>query len=165
MHLLRTDLGTPSVLFPTAFVSVHNAAFLWVMAWIAQNPSAQKQIGDFQLSTSEWRQVRSRSGNALRASEGAKTPAPGSSQEVGEQNVTWSAKDIIGQELPVYRELRSLQERKTKAVIADCSILIKHNGNYLWITRKMKNFARTEVRTVDHLQIRQASSFFIVTGR
>ena len=82
------------------------------MAWIAQNPSTQKQIGDFQLSTSEWRQVRSRSGNALRTSEGAKTSATGSSQEVGEQNVTWSAKDIIGQELPVYRELVSHLEEQ-----------------------------------------------------
>jgi len=70
------------------------------MAWIGQDPEAQKQIKDFQLSTSEWRQVRQRNGNALR------------------------------------------------------STRIKHGGAYLWVTRKMVFFARTNVGSVNHIQIK-----------
>lgn len=72
------------------------------MAWISTDPEAQRQIQDFQLSTSEWRQVRQRSGNALRA--GSKEGPVG----VGEHSATWTSKEIIGQVIPTYRECSTL---------------------------------------------------------
>jgi chaperone BCS1 len=96
-HLATTNSPDDQALFPTAYVAVSDASYLWIMAWIATNAEAQKQIRDFQLSTSEWRQVRRRSGNALRAKEG------GAVGGVGEQNATWSSKEIIGQVIPTYR--------------------------------------------------------------
>lgn len=81
-----------TALFPTAYILKTDTSFLWVMAWIAHDPAAQKQIVDFELSTGEWRQVRKKSRNTL----------------VGEQNATWSVKDIIGQVIPTYRTLLHL---------------------------------------------------------
>ena len=71
------------------------------MAWIAQDPAAQRQIRDFELSTSEWRQVRRRAGNSLLAGDTSRKSAA-----LGEQNATWVAKEIIGQVMPTYRELQ-----------------------------------------------------------
>lgn len=74
------------------------------MAWLAQDPAAQSQIKDFQLSTSEWREVRRGAGNALKVeTQRTGERAPGSTT-VGEHNSSWSAEDIIGQVLPAYRE-------------------------------------------------------------
>ncbi|CAD6571038.1 MAG: hypothetical protein TREMPRED_000122 [Tremellales sp. Tagirdzhanova-0007] len=111
-------------LFPTAYIHKDDSAYLWVMAWIAQDYEALRQIQDFQLTTGEWRNVRKRSGNTLRSA-------------VGEHNVTWKDEHIIGQVLPTYHQ----------------SIRIKYEGQYLWITRRMASFARTSYRNVDHLQI------------
>lgn len=74
------------------------------MAWLAQDPAAQAQIRDFQLSTSEWRQVRQGSGNALRVETQRNGSVAPSSPTVGEHNASWTAKDIIGQVIPTYRE-------------------------------------------------------------
>lgn len=63
------------------------------MAWLAQDPYAQRQIKDFQLSTAEWRSIRKQAGNAL-ASE--------TNSRIGDKNATWSSKEIIGQVIPTY---------------------------------------------------------------
>jgi chaperone BCS1 len=135
-------------LFSTAYISVTDTSYLWIMAWIAQDPSAQGQIKDFQLTTSEWREVRRKSSNALHTNGGSTVRAA----TVGEQNATWRAKDIVGQIIPTYRAI-SVSNTIPALIAADQSIRIEHNGKYLWITRKMINFARTQSRTVDHLQI------------
>ncbi|ORY24988.1 P-loop containing nucleoside triphosphate hydrolase protein, partial [Naematelia encephala] len=131
---------TLRALFPTAYIAVSDPSYLWVMAWMAQDPSAQKQITDFQLSTEEWRQVRKSSASALRRS--AETNKGGtvqnSSPSVGEQNASWAEGDIIGQIIPTYRY----------------SIRLRHEGKYLWVKRRMSSFARSRLRTVDHIQIR-----------
>lgn len=102
-----------SDLYPSAYIAVTDTSYLWIMAWLAQDPAAQAQIKDFQLSTSEWRQVRQGSGNALRGGHGAATGSP---TAVGEHNSSWSAKDIIGQVLPAYRR-SVLAERESHKLI------------------------------------------------
>jgi chaperone BCS1 len=81
---------------------------------MASSAAAQAQIRDFQLSTSEMRQVR-QSGGALRsAMDGAKGgPSVGGAGVASEQSASWSAKEIIGQVLPTYSTY-SLDDDGTK---------------------------------------------------
>lgn len=132
------------------------------MAWLAQDPYAQRQIKDFQLSTAEWRSIRKQAGNAL-ASE--------TNSRIGDKNATWSSKEIIGQVIPTYCKyylpiapllrliclVSSSFDPSANFPSVDQSIRIKHQGQYLWISRRMAAFARTKNRTTDHLQIRRVA--------
>ncbi|KAK4683993.1 hypothetical protein P7C73_g6212, partial [Tremellales sp. Uapishka_1] len=116
-------------LFPSAYIAINDASYAWISAWIAQDASAQAQIHDFELSTAEWRQIRNKSAGALTAR---------SAGGLGGKNASWTSKHIIGQILPTYWH----------------NIRIKHEGQYLWVTRKKGFFARSINRTEDHYQIR-----------
>ncbi|OCF36572.1 hypothetical protein I316_01823 [Kwoniella heveanensis BCC8398] len=105
-------------LFPTAYISSADPAYSWIMAWIAQDPYVLSQIHDFQLSTTDSRSLKKRAKNALVA---AGTKGAG----VGQHNATWAIKDVIGQILPTYQY----------------SLRVIHQGNYLWITRRVAGFA------------------------
>ncbi|WVO13986.1 hypothetical protein L204_101611 [Cryptococcus depauperatus] len=117
------------VMFPVAFISSADPAYHWIATWIAQDRYAQRQIHDFELITSEAKSVvrkgRHIQANALynphqdvmRWTYGADYPT--------EENMTWKGGDIVGLVMPMYGQ----------------SIRIKHNGNYIWITRKALSYA------------------------
>lgn len=84
------SLVLTAVLFPTAYIHHTDPAYQWIRTWLATDQAAQAQIRDFQLFTEEWRSVRKRAGAIT----------------VKEHNATWTAKDIIGQVMPSYREWR-----------------------------------------------------------
>lgn len=84
------SLVLTAVLFPTAYIHHTDPAYQWIRTWLATDQAAQAQIRDFQLFTEERRSVRKRAGAIT----------------VKEHNATWTAKDIIGQVMPSYREWR-----------------------------------------------------------
>ncbi|WVQ98808.1 hypothetical protein IAU59_005939 [Kwoniella sp. CBS 9459] len=118
-------------IFPTAYVRHGDPAYYWVRAWVAQDPYALAQIHDFQLSTTDSRSLKKRAKNGLVA--GHDTASKGHS--LGQHNATWAMQDVIGQILPTYQH----------------SLRIKHQGNYLWITRRLSGFAGAG--QLDHLRI------------
>ncbi|EIW69397.1 hypothetical protein TREMEDRAFT_62261 [Tremella mesenterica DSM 1558] len=123
-------------IFPSAYIAATDPACLWVLAYIAQDPGAQKQICHFQLSTDEVRSIRKPTGNSLRADKGDRP-----SQNVGEQNCSWSNDEIIGQILPTFYQ----------------TIRIKFNGKYLWIVRRGSFFARSNHNRVENIAIKTFS--------
>jgi chaperone BCS1 len=92
-----------TAIFPTAYIHITDSSYLWVTAYMASSAAAQAQIRDFQLSTSEMRQVR-QSGGALRsARDGVKGgPTVSGAGVAREHSASWSAQEIIGQVLPTY---------------------------------------------------------------
>ncbi|WRT67227.1 uncharacterized protein IL334_004193 [Kwoniella shivajii] len=119
------------ILFPTAYIAVNDPAFHWITSWIAQDPYAQSQIHDFQLSTTESRSLRKKNNQGVLTVGDTKTKGT-----IGEHNASWKMNEIIGQILPTYQH----------------SIRIKHDGNYLWVTRRITGFAG--VRQIDHFRVR-----------
>nr|XP_018263747.1 uncharacterized protein I303_03620 [Kwoniella dejecticola CBS 10117]OBR85905.1 hypothetical protein I303_03620 [Kwoniella dejecticola CBS 10117] len=150
VRYISTKLGQK--LFPTAYISCSDPSYQWIISWIAQDPYAQSQIHDFQLCTSESRHVKKRNKSAL-TTDAAGGPGKSVSAGVGNHNSTWGLKEVIGQVLPTYQH----------------SIRIRHNGNYLWITRRANGFAGAG--QVAHFRVRtiafrpQILREFIVAAR
>lgn len=84
-------------MYPTAYIAASDASYLWIMAYLAQNPSCQAQIKNFQLSTAEARQVRQGAADGLRSHRHQ-------AGKIGEHNASWTADEIIGQVLPTYSQ-------------------------------------------------------------
>ncbi|ORX39974.1 P-loop containing nucleoside triphosphate hydrolase protein [Kockovaella imperatae] len=74
-------------LFPTAYISAEDDAFKWIMAWLAQDPEAQRQMHHFQLTTADISNGRNAKNKLV---SGMTTTA------------TWTTSTVIGQILPTY---------------------------------------------------------------
>ncbi|WWD16054.1 hypothetical protein CI109_100479 [Kwoniella shandongensis] len=140
-----TQLGR--TFFPTAYISISDPAYNWITAWIAQDAKAQSQIHDFQLVTEEWRSAKKKNAATIQATAGTNVLATtgvgaavgavgASGKETLARSASWSWKGIIGQVLPTYNH----------------RIRLKHDGNYIWVTRRINGFARG--RIIEHYQVR-----------
>ncbi|ODN98483.1 hypothetical protein L198_03728 [Cryptococcus wingfieldii CBS 7118] len=106
-----------------------------IMVWIAKDPGARRQLHDYELNTTEARWLRSgKRQTDNKEMYWAKYETGGI--VAGEHTSSWKAGDVVGQQVP----------------LVDQSIRIKHNGNYLWITRRLSRRynegARVEIKTI-----------------
>ncbi|WVW82980.1 hypothetical protein I302_104996 [Kwoniella bestiolae CBS 10118] len=124
------------ILFPTAYISYADPSYNWITSWIAQDSYAQSQIHDFQLSTIDSKSLKKRNKSALvSTSSGPNTSENGGAARVGIHNSSWAKREVIGQVMPTYVH----------------PIRIRHNGNYLWVTRRINGFAGA--RSLEHFRI------------
>ncbi|TYJ56646.1 hypothetical protein B9479_002576 [Cryptococcus floricola] len=107
------------LIFPTVHISARDPSYEMTMVWIAKDPGARRQLHDYELNTTEARWVRSgKRQPRINDKYHAKVDTGGIA--AGEHTSSWRAGDVVGQQVP----------------LVDQSIRIKHNGNYLWITRR-----------------------------
>ncbi|WRT64999.1 uncharacterized protein IL334_001940 [Kwoniella shivajii] len=118
-------------LFPTAHVKASDPAFEWIMSYLAQSKSAQRQLKSFRLWTSDNRQSRRDDSNRLKT----KT-RKSENLSVARKDATF-VDEVVGQMLPVDNQ----------------AIYINHEGTHLWITRKSKEYAKIDKSDEDHLEI------------
>ncbi|ODN83214.1 hypothetical protein, variant [Cryptococcus amylolentus CBS 6039] len=125
-------------IFPTVHISSRDPSYEMIMVWIAKDHGARRQLHDYELNTSEARWLRS--GKRQTDTKGE----PWAMFEIGgiiagEHTSSWRAGDVVGQQVPLVDE-------------SSQSIRIKHNGNYLWITRRVSHRfsegARVEIQTI-----------------
>lgn len=118
------------------------------MSWLSQDPAVQAQIKNFQLSTTESRQTKLGSKNGLKGSFAQRN------WKVGGLETNLASEEIIGQVLPMYSQFSS--SCRTDLCLADeipdHNILIKHDGCWLWVSRRVNGFLGRGA--VDHIQIR-----------
>ncbi|TYJ56645.1 hypothetical protein B9479_002575 [Cryptococcus floricola] len=120
-------------IFPTVHINSRDPSYEMIMVWIAKDPGARRQLHDYELNTTEARWLRSgKRQTDIKEHYWAKVETGGI--VAGEHTSSWRAGDVVGQQVP----------------LADQSIRIKHNGNYLWITRRsaprFNEGARVEIK-------------------
>ncbi|WWD01284.1 hypothetical protein V866_008227 [Kwoniella sp. B9012] len=132
-----TTARITQILYPTTYIAYTHPSYSWITSWIAQDVYAQSQIHDFQLSTIDSKSLKKKNKSTLISSQ-----SPGPSGEngsgggrVGIHNSSWEKREVIGHVLPTYHP----------------PIRIRHNGNYLWVTRRINGFAGS--RSIEHLRI------------
>ncbi|WWD10030.1 hypothetical protein V865_008163 [Kwoniella europaea PYCC6329] len=132
-----TTARITQILYPTTYIAYTDPSYSWITSWIAQDVYAQSQIHDFQLSTIDSKSLKKKNKSTLISSQ-----SPGPSGEngsgggrVGIHNSSWEKREVIGHVLPTYHP----------------PIRIRHNGNYLWVTRRINGFAGS--RSIEHLRI------------
>ncbi|WVQ71744.1 hypothetical protein IAR50_001285 [Cryptococcus sp. DSM 104548] len=121
--------------FPTVHITTRDPSYEMIMTWIAKDPGARRQLHDYELNTTEARWLRSGKKRDI-SNETYWNRIETGGITAGEHTSSWRAGDVIGQQVP----------------LPDQSIRIKHNGNYLWITRRMSRHfregGRLEIRTI-----------------
>ena len=80
-------------------MAYNDPAFMWILAFLAQDPAVQKQLRHFQLSTEQSRDARKQGTELVRSPAGGNN----ASQKLGYQNASWAKGDVLGQMLPTYR--------------------------------------------------------------